>query len=169
MSDEPAGTRPFLEALFISPARGLPMQRVSSILAVAGRGLEGDRYALGTGYYSGRYDCEVSLIEGEVLDRISQEDGVLMSGGEHRRNLVTRGLALRSLEGQRLRLGDVLLEYHRPRPPCDYLQRLTVPGMTKSLGRGAGIGMRVLEGGLLEVGMEIQIITMSVKPRPSLP
>ncbi|GAA5146609.1 MOSC domain-containing protein [Prosthecobacter algae] len=169
MSDEPAETWPFLEALFISPARGLPMQRVSSILAVTGRGLKGDRYALGTGYYSGRYDCEITLIDGEVLDRISQEDGIPIRRGEHRRNLVTRGLALRSLVGQRLRIGDVLLEYHRPRPPCDYLQRLTVPGMTKSLGRGAGIGMRILEGGQLHEGMEIEVISMPANCLRSLP
>lgn len=169
MSDEPAETKPFLEALFISPARGLPMQRVSSALALAGRGLEGDRYALGKGYYSGRYDCEVTLIEGEVLDRISQEDGILMGSGGHRRNMVTRGLALRSLVGQRLRIGDVLLEYHRPRPPCDYLQRLTVPGMTKSLGRGAGVGMRILEGGQLCEGMGIEVISMPINNRRSLP
>lgn len=169
MSEEPAETRPFLEALFIAPARGLPMERVSSALAVAGRGLEGDRYALGTGYYSSRYDCEVTLIEGEVLDRISQEDGISILRGEHRRNLVTRGLALKSLEGKCLRLGDVLLEYHRPRPPCDYLQRLTVPGMTKSLGRGAGIGMRILEGGQLCEGMEIEVMPMPANRRRNLP
>lgn len=165
MNHAPAETKQFLEALFISPARGLPMQRVSSALAVAGRGLDGDRYALGTGYYSGRYDCEVTLIDGEVLDRISQEDGISIRRGEHRRNLVTRGLALRSLVGQRLRIGDVLLEYHRPRPPCDYLQRLTVPGMTKSLGRGAGIGMSVLEGGQLCEGMEIEVMPMPANRR----
>ncbi len=168
MSDEPAETKPFLEALFISPARGLPMQRVSSILAMAGHGLTGDRYALGTGYYSGRYDCEISLIESEILDLVSMEDGIHVRNGEHRRNLVTRGLALKSLEGQRLRLGEVLLEYHRPRPPCDYLQRVTVPGMTKALGRGAGIGMRILEGGLLHEGMEIEVIPMPAKSRRSL-
>ncbi|MES2736314.1 MAG: MOSC domain-containing protein [Verrucomicrobiota bacterium] len=169
MSDEPAETKPFLEALFISPARGLRMQRVSSARALAGRGLEGDRYALGMGYYSGRYDCEVTLIEGEVLDPISLEEGIPIRDGEHRRNLVTRGLALRSLEGKRLRLGDVILEYHRPRPPCDYLQRLTLPGMTKSLGRGAGIGMRVLVGGQLCEGMEIEIVPMPESRRPWLP
>lgn len=150
---------PILEAIFISSARGQPMQRVSEIQAIAGQGLAGDRYACGTGYYSGRYDCEVTMIEAEVLDRITIEDGLAVEVGEHRRNLVTRGVALRSLEGHRLRLGEVVLEYHRLRPPCDYLQRLTCPGMTKALGRGAGIGMRILTGGVLIEGMPIEVET----------
>lgn len=156
---------PVLEAIFIGPGRGQPMQRVTEVEAVAGQGLTGDRYALGTGYYSGRYDCEVTLIETEALDAITWAGGPQVQQGEHRRNLVTRGLNLRSLEGQRLRIGPVLLEYHRPRPPCDYLQRITEPGMTQALGRGAGIGMRILEGGLLREGMEMEVIPMLVRTR----
>lgn len=156
---------PVLEAIFISPGRGQPMQRLTEVEAVAGQGLTGDRYALGTGYYSGRYDCEVTLIEAEAVEVIMQSGGPQVQQGEHRRNLVTRGLNLRSLEGQRLRIGSVLLEYHRPRPPCDYLQRITEPGMTRALGRGAGIGMRILESGLLREGMEIEAIEMPVRPR----
>lgn len=152
-------------ALFIAPAKGQAMQRVERVLAIAGKGLEGDRYAAGTGYYSGRYDCEVTLIEGEVLDRIEHEDELDLHQGQHRRNIVTRGLSLRTLENCRLRLGEVLLEFHRLRPPCDYLQRLTQPGMTRALGRGAGIGMRVLSGGWLQEGMEIEVTQMLAKKR----
>ncbi len=158
-----------VEALFITPSKGLPMCRVSEVQTIAGQGLAGDRYALGTGYYSRRYDCEVTLIEGEVLDLVEAEDGLAVREGQHRRNIVTRGLRLRSLEGCRLRIGDVLLEYHRPRPPCDYLQRITQPGMTKALGRGAGIGMRVISGGLLFEGAEIEIVEATIIKRRLLP
>jgi len=156
---------PVIEAIFIAPAKGCPMQRVASVQAIAGKGLEGDRYALGTGYYSGRYDCEVTLIEGEVLDLIEAENGPLSCEGQHRRNLVTRGLSLRNMEGCRLRIGEVLLEYHRPRPPCDYLQRLTQPGMTKALGPGAGIGMSILNGGVLREGQEIEVVAGAIQKR----
>lgn len=148
---------PILEALFIAPAAGEPMRRVAEVRAAAG-GLEGDRYALGTGYYSRKYDCEVTLIEGEVLDQIEAENGPAVRDGQHRRNLVTRHLRLRELQGCQLKIGEVLLEYHRPRPPCDYLQRVTEPGMTKALGKGAGIGMRVVTGGMLREGMEIAVV-----------
>lgn len=147
-----------LEAIYIAPARGQPMQRVEAVEAMAGQGLTGDRYASGQGYYSGRYDCEVTLIEAEVLEAVATEDHLPVMEGQHRRNLVTRGLDLRSFQGQRLKIGEVLLEYHRPRPPCDYLQRITQPGMTKALGRGAGIGMRVICGGLLRERMVMAVV-----------
>lgn len=127
-------------------------------MAMAGLGLEGDRYALGRGYYSGRYDCEVSVVEGEVLQAAMSETDIRLGQGEHQRNLVTRGLPLGDVKGGQLVIGNVVLEYHRPRPPCDYLQRITQPGMTKALGKGAGIGMRVLVGGMIREGMEIQMI-----------
>ena len=148
-----------LEAIFISPARGDPVRRVALAAALAGAGLEGDRYALGTGYYSGRHDCQISLIEAEVLDAIHQEDGLPIHDGQHRRNLVTRGLRLLRQQGWRLRIGAVLLEYERPRPPCDYVQRLSYPGLTKALGRGAGLGMRILTGGMLEEGALIKVVS----------
>jgi MOSC domain-containing protein YiiM len=100
----------------------------------------------------------VTLIEGEVLDRIREVHGVHVHDGEHRRNIVTRGVALEELRGKRLRIGEVLLEYDGPRPPCSYVQRITEPGMTRALGEGAGICARVLEGGVLREGMEIEVI-----------
>src|SRR3954467_978076 len=107
-----------LEAIYICDAAGRPMRRCEEIEAIAGRGLEGDRYFLGTGYYSGRDDCQVTLIESEALERMAAGFDVRVAAGEHRRNLVTRGIELRQLEGKRLHLGETILQYERPRPPC---------------------------------------------------
>jgi hypothetical protein len=161
--------RPFLEAIFIATRAGEPMRRVPEVEAVAGLGLRGDRYATGEGYYSLRDVCEVTLIEGEVLEAIEIGHGIRVRHGEHRRNLVTRGLALRELKGRRVRVGDVLLEYDRPRPPCDYVQRLTEAGMTRALGQGPGIGMRVLESGILREGATIHVLDGDSRPRRWLP
>lgn len=161
--------RPFLEAIFIATRAGEPMRRVPEVEAVAGLGLRGDRYATGEGYYSPRDVCEVTLIEGEVLEAIEIGHGIRVRQGEHRRNLVTRGLALRELKGRRVRIGDVLLEYDRPRPPCDYVQRLTEAGMTRALGQGPGIGMRVLESGILRQGATIHVLEGDSLPRRWLP
>jgi MOSC domain-containing protein YiiM len=147
-----------IEALFVARRGGEKMMRVEEVRAQAGKGLEGDRYASGTGYYCPQDVCEVTLIEGEVLDRIREVHGVHVHDGEHRRNIVTRGVALEELRGKRLRIGEVLLEYDGPRPPCSYVQRITEPGMTRALGEGAGICARVLEGGVLREGMEIEVI-----------
>ena len=157
--------RPYVEAIFIARKGGESMTRLAEVNAVAGRGLEGDRYATGTGYYSPHDVCQVTFIEGEVLDRITADHGVHVHDGEHRRNIVTRGLNLQTLPGDNLRIGDVLFEYDRPRPPCGYVERLTEKGMTRALGEGAGICLRILTSGLLREGAKIDIIS----PPNSLP
>jgi hypothetical protein len=63
--------------------------------------------------------------------------GVHVSQGEHRRNLVTRGICHAELRGRRFCVGEAVLESDRPRPPCAYLERLTQPRLTRALGEGA--------------------------------
>jgi len=169
-SETPGGlSKPCLEAIFIATKASEPMTRVSEIGAIAGRGLEGDRYATGTGYYCPSDVCEVTLIEGEVLDSIRAIHGVHIHNGEHRRNIVTRGLSLRALQGKRLRIGDVLLEYDRPRPPCGYVERITQKGMTRAFGEGAGICVRVLTSGTLHEGAKIEVLFSPQPARRRLP
>ena len=53
-------------AIHIAPQAAAPMVSVAEVRAVAGRGLDGDRYFLGTGFYSSRPSHggrEVTLIE----------------------------------------------------------------------------------------------------------
>ena len=159
-----------IEAIFVTAKAGEPMRRVSEVEAIAGVGLRGDRYAEGAGYYSPLDDvCELTLIEGEVLDAIWEGRGIHVHNGEHRRNIVTRGLSLGNLPGKRLRIGDVLLEYDRPRPPCGYVERLTEKGMTRALGEGAGICVRVLSSGTLREGAEIEVLESDRPVRRRLP
>jgi hypothetical protein len=56
-------------AIHIAPVQGAPMRTVPRIRAQAGAGLEGDRYALGLGYYSHdrRVSRDLTLIEAEVI------------------------------------------------------------------------------------------------------
>ncbi len=52
---EAAGKIPgTVEAIFIAPSAGEPMQVLLEVEAIAGLGLAGDRYLEGTGYYSDR-------------------------------------------------------------------------------------------------------------------
>lgn len=134
------------------------MRRVSEVEAVAGSGLARDRYLLGTGYYSALDVCEVTLIEAEALERMEAEFGVRVDQGEHRRNLVTRGIFHAELQGRRFSVGEVVLEYDRPRPPCAYLERITQPHMTRAMGEGAGICARVIEGGIIHEGDPIELL-----------
>ncbi len=141
-----------VEAIFVVAAGGQPMQSVDEVTALEGCGLEGDRYCERTGYWTGVDECQVTLIQGEHLDEIFQQTGIHVRDGEHRRNIVTRGIELEQLRGRQFQVGEAILEYDRPRPPCSYVESLTEPGMMRALmGRG-GICARVVRGGKIRVG-----------------
>jgi MOSC domain-containing protein YiiM len=133
------------------------MQRVREVEALAGRGLAGDRYLLGAGYYSALDACELTLIEAEALERMEAGFGVHVSQGEHRRNLVTRGICHAELRGRRFCVGEAVLESDRTRPPCAYQERLTQPRLTRALGEGAGLCADHPRG-LLHEGDPIQLL-----------
>jgi MOSC domain-containing protein YiiM len=152
-------TTGLVEEIYITSEGSAAMERVEEARAVAG-GLAGDRYKKGTGYWTHYGDvCEVTLIEAEDLDEIEQEAGLSVKNGEHRRNIVTRGVRLHELNGGRFRVGEVVLEYDRPRPPCKHVQDLTEPGMTRALRRQrGGICARVIEGGVIRAQDEIVVL-----------
>ena len=142
---------PALEAIFVAPRAGDPMQAVASARA-QDSGLAGDRYAEGAGHWLGPDACAVTLIRAEDVDRIQRRSGLSLSSGEHRRNLVVRGLRMRQPVGSRLRIGDAVLVVVAPRPPCGYLERLTQRGMARALGRRSGFCLRVVQAGDMRTG-----------------
>ena len=96
--------------------------------------------------------------------------GVHVAAGEHRRNIVTRGIAHGELRGRRFAIGNVVFEYDRPRPPCSYVERITEPRMTRALGEGAGICVCVLESGIIREGDPIVLLPGSAsRPVRRLP
>ena len=141
-----------IEAIFVVPVGGETMQQVTEAKALAGCGLEGDRYCKRTGYWTGVDECEVTFIQAEHLDEIARTSGIGVRNGEHRRNIVTRGVELERLRGRQFQVGEAVFEYDRSRPPCSYIEGLTEPGMTRALvGRG-GICARVVKSGQIRVG-----------------
>lgn len=148
-----------VDEIYITDRGGAPMVPVPEVRAIAARGLEGDRYMLRTGYWTGVDECQVTLIAGEALDEIDATTGISVGHGEHRRNIITRGVVLLDLAGRRFAVGDAILEYDRPRPPCRYIQSLTERGMTKALGRNrGGICARVVESGTIRRDDPIRLL-----------
>ena len=88
-----------LVAIYTTTAAGEPMNLHDERRAIAGAGLEGDRYATKTGEYSerGGPGREVTLIEREAI-AAANEQGVLIAEHETRRNLVTPESALGPVE-----------------------------------------------------------------------
>lgn len=116
------------------------------------KGLVGDRYHIGNGFWHPVESCQITLISEHDLQQASKRLPVPLEHGEHRRNLVISGLKTKTLRGKRFRIGSALFEYHKPRPPCGYINKLTGKNMTKALGLNSGVCLRVLESGLITVG-----------------
>jgi MOSC domain-containing protein YiiM len=146
-----------VEGIYVTGEGSAAMKRVEEVMTIEGCGIQGDRYCEGTGYWTRFGDvCEVTLIEGEDLDYIENELGIGVKNGEHRRNIITRGIRLGDLRRKRFRVGEAVLAYDRPRPPCRHVQDMSEPGMTRVLKGRGGICARVVQAGSIKVDDTIE-------------
>ena len=147
-----------VESIYVTSEGSAAMERIEEVRTIEGCGIEGDRYCEGTGYWTNFGDvCEITLISSEDLAHIERELGISVGNGEHRRNIVTRGVRLKDLRGKRFRIGEAVLEYDRPRPPCRHVQDLTESGMTRALKGRGGICARVVQAGRIRARDAIEI------------
>jgi MOSC domain-containing protein YiiM len=156
----PAGADPgrgAVEAIHLADAGSGPMRPVERVRAIAGAGLAGDRYATGTGHYSGdpKVDRDVTLIEAEEIESLAARTGIQLASGESRRNVTTRGIRLNELVGRRFRIGPVECEGTRLCEPCLYLADLLGKPVLEPLVHRAGLRARILTGGEIALGNEI--------------
>jgi MOSC domain-containing protein YiiM len=151
----PAGGQ--VEAIHIVAAKRAPMESVERVAALAGLGLEGDRYtrlAL-AGSPDVKPDRHLTLIEAEEIERLAADHGIVLASGETRRNLTTRGIRLNELVGRRFRIGAVVCEAMRLCEPCQDLVDLLDKPVLGPLVHRAGITARILTAGEIAVGSEI--------------
>jgi MOSC domain-containing protein YiiM len=147
-----------VEGIYVAREGGAPMECVEEVEALKGCGLEGDRYCSGTGHWS-RFerDCEVTFVEAEDLDRMALETGLRVKNGEHRRNIVTRGVSLKDLHRTRFRVGEAVFGYGKPCSVCRHVERLTEPGVAQALKGRGGMCARVLKSGRVRSGDAIVV------------
>ena len=149
-----------VEAIAIADNAEAPMQQIMTARAIPGRGLDGDRYASRAGTFtprSGRLNgYDLTLIEAEVLDELTLTDGQRLGYAEARRNVVTRGIELNTLVGQRFRIGDVECVGRRLCEPCAHLERLTHKGVLRKLIHRGGLRADILTAGSITVGATIE-------------
>ena len=141
-------------SIHIASVAAAPMIGAASVRAVAGKGLEGDRYFSMTGTFSGkpRPDSEVTLIEAEVLEALARENGIVLAPGASRRNITTRGVGLNDLVGKEFSIGAARLRGLRLCEPCAHLEKLTQAGVLKGLVHRGGLRAQVLVDGVIQVG-----------------
>jgi MOSC domain-containing protein YiiM len=149
---------PSLAAIYTSPSAGAAIHSNEAVQAIKNRGLFGDRYFKATGHWQSIEACQVTLISDHDLDYMQKYGKAQIGEGQHRRNLVISGIKTGKLENKRFRIGDALFAWHKPRPPCAYIDSITEPWMSKTLGLHAGICLHVLESGLIRIGDSLTIV-----------
>ncbi|MFK7944493.1 MAG: MOSC domain-containing protein [Paracoccaceae bacterium] len=140
--------------IHITPAKSQPMQRLAEANLIEGQGIEGDRYALGTGTYSIKpgEDRQVTLIEAEMLARVAADDGHEITVDKHRRTLTVEGVPLQHLVGLRFRVGATVLEGVRINQPCKYLNLMLKRDVYMPLWNRSGLNCKVIKGGTIRPG-----------------
>lgn len=137
-----------VEEILIAAHAEAPPFRVERARAIAGIGLEGDRYFAGVGTWSDfpiEGGKDLTLIEAETLAAVG------LSGSDARRNIVTRGVRLNDLVGKRFWIGDIECYGDRLCEPCTHLEQLT--GVTvAALAHRGGLRADILNDGDIRVG-----------------
>jgi MOSC domain-containing protein YiiM len=147
-----------LAAIYISPTAAVLPHPVGHIRALAGRGLEGDRYATGCGTFSNRPgQRDVTLVEEEEIERFSRESGHPLDAALSRRNLLTRGVRLNELVGREFVVGTVRMRGLRLCEPCTHLERVTGLPVLAGLVHRGGLYAEILEDGEIKVGDRISV------------
>ncbi len=133
------------------------MEEHPTLRVIAGHGVEGDRYANGTGHwsYKGEYVDEVTFIESEVMERVAAQLRKPFTAADSRRNIATVNIRLDTLIGQQFRIGNAVFEGLRRCDPCRYLDNLTGLPVRNLLLECGGLRARVLQTGEVAVGCPI--------------
>jgi len=138
-------------SLHIARNAAAPMESTQEVKAVAGRGLEGDRYFVGTGHWSKTpgVSREVTLVEIESIEALEREKNISIAPAAARRNIVTRGVPLNHLVGRVFQVGAVRLRGTRLCEPCAYLEGLTQQGVLAGLIHRGGLRAEIVTGGTI--------------------
>jgi MOSC domain-containing protein YiiM len=160
-----------LTEIWMTSEAAAPMRRVPSARLLAGRGLEGDRYALGGGTWAQYPDLEkqLTLIDAADVAAVAAEVGVPMTPGDTRRNLVTAGVDLPALVGRWFAVGDALLFGVKRCPPCTHLERLTGARLVKAMVHRGGINAAVFAGAPVAEGALVRPVSEEEAARRGAP
>jgi len=133
-----------VQNLFRAPKKRVPMEELSEVRALGDTGFEGCAHGR-----PGR-KRQVLLVDRETLEAMDLKPGII------RENITTDGLNVNSLPiGQQLRVGEARLEVSAVCTPCDLMETIR-PGLRRELWGRRGMLCRVLEGGVIRRGDNIE-------------
>ena len=149
LEDIPAGK---LVWIGLRPARKVAMVSVEKTLAIADRGLQGDRRLEG----SNGSARQVSIISVEFIRAIADNLGVAHIPADIlRRNLLVSGINLNALRHQYFQIGSAVFQATAQCHPCSRMETaLGKGGLVAMLGYG-GLCAKILESGEISCGDEV--------------
>lgn len=119
---------------------------VPEVECVAGYGLRGDRFF----GYRPDYKGQVTFFAVEIFDVLRREFAVPeLSPNAFRRNIITEGVDLNALIGQRFTLQGVEFQGMEECRPCHWMDRVVAAGAEDWLKGRGGLRCRVLSDGWL--------------------
>ena len=141
-----------ISSIFIRPEPSEPVVETDQVLAVPGKGLEGDYYFTGIAPKGIEPAREITLIEQETIQALKNEHNISLSPAETRRNLITENVPLNNLVGKEFRVGNVTLRGIRLCEPCIHLASLTQEEILPALVHRGGLRAQILTKGIICVG-----------------
>lgn len=145
-----------VQRILLRPARRADPVEVEDVVALAGRGLEGDRRAASIPR-TAPSPRQVTLVQaehlavvGDLLGRGAPVDAALL-----RRNLVVGGIPLLALKGLRFRIGDAVLEGTGACHPCSRMEEALGSGGYQAMRGHGGLTAVVVTEGRIRTGDEV--------------
>tara|TARA_B100000686_G_scaffold126190_1_gene133596 strand:- start:272 stop:712 length:441 start_codon:yes stop_codon:yes gene_type:complete len=133
----------------ISSSKGSKIKTVSYINAIAGKGLENDRFYKENNNKS----SQLTLIEKENIDYVNNQFGLIIPYEDFRRNIITEGIKLNNLVNKKISIGNVTLLAHDLCEPCKHLQDIiNQKNLVKNLVHKGGLRCEILTNGKISVG-----------------
>jgi MOSC domain-containing protein YiiM len=146
-----------IKAIFISPGHDFKartelgrlehgIQSLDAVECVAGSGLVGDRYF----DFKNDYKGQVTFFDWAVYEAIQKEfDCPEIEPWVFRRNILTAGVDLNSLIGERFTFQGLTFEGSEEAAPCHWMDKVVKPGVHDALKGRGGIRARILSDGTL--------------------
>lgn len=154
-----------VEAIFTGPEEGGLIHQVESIEALAGQGLEGDRYFLRrvAGQETDDPADQITLFELEAIELTNAETDLDVKPLEMRRNIMTSGLSLADQIGKHLKIGDAVVEPMEDNPPCSWLVELVGKPLLKPMIKRGGVRGRIVVSGTIRAGDQIEVLEVNAR------
>ena len=135
-----------VEGIFVAAENGELPQPVERARALAGKGLEGNRY----------FWVDAEAPAGQALTLVAAEalteSGLEITAAETRRNVLTSGIDVNELVGKRFLIGDLECYGVELCEPCSHLQKVTGKDVLGTLVHRAGLNADILTDGEIAVG-----------------